>query len=42
MTGGAILYPLAGLAGVLGLVAAAALAGAALARSLPRTADEGP
>jgi MFS family permease len=38
VAGGAILYPLAGLPGVMGLVAAAALVGAALARSLPRTA----
>ncbi|GEP07303.1 MFS transporter [Methylobacterium oxalidis] len=37
---GAVVYPLAGLAGVMGLVAAAALIGAALARGLPRGADD--
>ncbi|MDR7040658.1 MFS family permease [Methylobacterium sp. BE186] len=36
VTSGAILYPLAGFSGVMTLVAAAALIGATLARSLPR------
>ncbi|CAO4157167.1 MFS transporter [Methylorubrum extorquens] len=38
VAGGAILYPLAGLTGVMGLVAAAAIVGAALAQRIPPNA----